>query len=180
MLMHMDDFDHLELRALSAIASHLSYIRLLDEILDQIDELLNLYQPPKTGKIRVQRWKRTKGDVSVRAPMAVQWIQHRTTRRWRGVVVSTFKVSRSGKSARAFHEHHERVSSYLRALQRVLQLRSEAFTRVETFRRSMLLAERSHIGGMQKVRQVLQDHLDAVPPELRALQRSTGDPIENE
>lgn len=180
MLVTMNDFDHLEQRALSAVHSHLSYIRLLDRILDQIDELLNLYQPPKTGKIRVQRWKRTKGAESVRAPMAVQWIQHRTTRRWRGVVVSTFKVSRSGKSARAFHEHHERVNSYLRALQRVLQLRSEAFTRVETSRRAMLLAERAHVSGMHEVSHVLQEHLDSVPPGLRALQRSAGDSIENE
>lgn len=180
MLMTMNDSDHLEQRALSAVHSHLGYIRLLDQILDQLDELLNLYQPPKTGKIRVQRWRRTKGAESVRAPMAVQWIQHRTTRRWRGVVVSTFKVSRSGKSARAFYDHHERVNGYLRALQRVLQLRSEAFTRVETFRRAMLLAERAHVGGMKAISQVLLDHLDAVPPELRALQRSSGDVMANE
>lgn len=180
MLVTMNDFDHLKLRALSAIDSHLGYIRLLDQILDQLDELLNLYQPPKTGKIRVQRWKRTKGDKSVRAPMAVRWIQHRTTRRWRGVVVSTFKVSRAGKSARAFHEHHERVATYLGVLQRVLKLRSEAFTRVETFRRSMLLAERSHLGGMGAISGELQSHLDAVPPELRALQRSTWESMEND
>lgn len=180
MLMSMNDFDHLELRALSAIASHLGYIRLLDQVLDQLDELLNLYQPPKTGKIRVQRWKRTKGNESVHAPMVVKWLQHRTTRRWRGVVVSTFKVSRSGKSARAFHEHHERVAGYLGALQRVLQLRSEAFIRVETFRRAMRLAERSHFGAMLAMSQILQADLDAVAPELRALQRSAGDGMENE
>ncbi|MGN6831103.1 hypothetical protein [Paucibacter sp. M5-1] len=168
----MDDFDDLELRGLSAIASHLSYIRLLDLVLDQINELLNLYQPPKTGKIRVERWLRTKGDYSVRSPMAVRWIQHRITRDWRGEVVSTFKVSRSGKSARAFHEHHERVTGYLGAMQSVLKLRTEAFTRVETFRRAMLLAERANRPKVLAISAALQAHLGAVPQELRAVLRS--------
>ncbi|MDY0746543.1 hypothetical protein SNE35_18665 [Paucibacter sp. R3-3] len=176
----MDDFDDLELRALSAISSHISYIHLLDGVLDQINELLNLYQPPKTGKIRVERWKRTKGDYSVRSPMAVKWIQHRTTRDWRGVVVSTFKVSRSGKSARAFHEHHDRVADYLGALQSVLKLRTEAFTRIETFRRGMLLAERANRPKVLAISAVLQADLDAVPPDLRALQRSANRSLENE
>nr|WP_316644191.1 hypothetical protein [uncultured Roseateles sp.] len=176
----MNDFDHLELRALSAIAAHLAYIRLLDQVLEQLNELLNLYQPPKTGKIRIERWKKTKGSESVYAPMAVKWIQHSSTRRWRGVVISTFKLSRSGKSARAFHEHHDRVNGYLGMAQKVMQLRSEAFTRVETFRRAMLLAERAHYGELLATSLALQIDLDAVSPGLRALQRSEGDRREDE
>lgn len=180
MLVTMNDFDQLELRALSAVASHLSYVRLLDQMLDQLNELLNLHQPPKSGKIRVERWKRTKGDGSVYAPMAVKWIQHRTTRRWRGEVIANFKVSRSGRSARAFHEHHERVADYLGTLQKVLKLRSEAFTRVENYRRAMLLAERANVAALLATSQTLQVDLDAVPSELRVLQRSTGERMEDE
>ncbi len=41
----LDDFDNVELRALSAVAAQLDYIRRIDRLLDQVNELLNLYQP---------------------------------------------------------------------------------------------------------------------------------------
>ena len=168
----MNDFDNLELRALTAVAAQLDYIRRIDHLLDQINELLNLYQPPRTGKIRIERWKRTKAGISVYAPMAVKWLQHRTTRRWRGVVVSTFKVSRSGKTAREFSDHRYRVQEYLGTVQELMQLRTQAFLRVETFRRSVVLAERAQSPRLQAIGQKLHADLVAVPPELRALQRS--------
>lgn len=176
----MNDFDHLEVRALSAVASHIDYIRRIDELLDMVNELLNLYQPPRSGKIRVERWKRTKAGISVYAPMAVKWIQHRTTRRWRGMVVSTFKVSRSGKMAREFHDHRHRVQRYLAIVQELLQLRSEAFTRLETFRRSVVLAGRAQSPRLATLGLELQSDLAAVPDELRAVLRSEPQWLEDE
>lgn len=176
----MNDFDNLELRALTAVAAQIDYIRRIDFLLDQINELLNLYQPPRSGKIRIERWKRSKGGISVYAPMAVKWLQHRTTRRWRGVVVSTFKVSRSGKSAREFSAHRYRVQEYLGTVQELMQLRTQAFLRVETFRRSVVLADRAQLPRLQAIGQKLDADLVAVPPELRALQRSEPQGLEDE
>lgn len=176
----MSDSDHIELRALSAVASQLAFIRQIDQLLDMVDELLNLYQPPRTGKIRIQRWKRTKAGISVYAPMAVKWIQHKTTRRWRGVVVSTFKVSRSGKTAREFSDHRYRVQEYLTIVQELLQLRSQAFTRLETFRRSVILANRAQSPRLQAIGLKLHEDLLAVPAELRALQRTEQQWLEDE
>jgi hypothetical protein len=176
----MNDFDHLELRALSAVASQLAYIRRIDQLLDMVNELLNLYQPPRSGKIRIERWKRTKAGISVYAPMAVKWLQHKTTRRWRGVVVSTFKVSRSGKTAREFHDHRHRVQQYLATVQELLQLRSQAFIRLETFRRSVMLAERAQLPQLLSMGLKLQADLAAAPPELRALQRAEPQWLEDE
>jgi len=176
----MNDFDHLEVRALSAVASHIAYIRRIDQLLDMVNELLNLYQPPRTGKIRIERWKRTKAGISVYAPMAVKWIQHRTTRRRRGVVVSTFKVSRSAKTAREFSDHKHRVQDYLAAVQELLQLRSQAFTRLETFRRSVMLADRAQSPRLRAIALKLHEDLAAVPAELRALRPTEPQWLEDE
>ncbi len=156
-----NDYDDLELRGLTALAAQMAYVRTLDDVLDRIDQLLNNYQPPKTGKIRIERWKRTKGAGSVLAPMAIRWIQNRTTLRWRGVVLPTYMLSRSGKSARDFHEHHDRVKRYLQIAQKVLQLRSAVFTRIERARLSMMLAEEGNHAPMLAILAALDAELAA-------------------
>lgn len=76
------------------------YIMRIDTQLMKIDRLLNAYQPPYDGKLRINWWKKN-GKLQ---PLPVVW-KRTKSKRWRGEIVSTKGLSRRVKTQRDFHDY---------------------------------------------------------------------------
>ncbi|MEF2251275.1 hypothetical protein V4D00_12695 [Ralstonia solanacearum] len=55
------------------------HVMRIDQALAGIDDLLNILQPPRTGKIRIERWRE---GMVVLPPTLATWIQRPGSLRW--------------------------------------------------------------------------------------------------
>ncbi|MCP2086070.1 UNVERIFIED_ORG: hypothetical protein J2Y81_002087 [Paraburkholderia sediminicola] len=111
-------------------ASIVAEVAEIDKALTALDELLNLLQPPRTGKIRIEWWER-KGR---RVPTPVIWSYSKAG--WRAVRVPGAGLSRRVKSARDFNDNHKQVKAICQNVTTLLKMREQALAPIAMFQRT--------------------------------------------
>lgn len=114
-------------RTAAKIAAEVAQV---DNALTALDELLNLLQPPHTGKIRIEWWERN----GRRVPMPVVWSHSKAG--WRAVRVPGTGLSRRVKSARAFNDSFKQVKAICQNVTALLKMREQALAPVAMFQRT--------------------------------------------
>lgn len=114
-------------RTAAKIAAEVAQI---DNALMALDELLNLLQPPHTGKIRIEWWERN----GRRVPTPVVWSHSKAG--WRAVRVPGTGLSRRVRSARAFNDNFKQVKAICRNVTTLLKMREQALAPIAMFQRT--------------------------------------------
>ncbi|WP_296661865.1 hypothetical protein [Paraburkholderia sp.] len=102
----------------------------IDSALTALDELLNLLQPPHTGKIRIEWWERN-GRC-----MPTPVICSHSKAGWRAVRVPGKGLSRRVKSARAFNDNYKQVKAICQNVTTLLKMREQALAPIAMFQRT--------------------------------------------
>ncbi|MFL9885222.1 hypothetical protein PQR66_19420 [Paraburkholderia agricolaris] len=102
----------------------------IDNALTALDDLLNLLQPPHTGKIRIEWWERN----GHRVPTPVIWSHSKAG--WRAVRVPGTGLSRRVKSARDFNDNHKQVKAICQNVTTLLKMREQALAPIAMFHRT--------------------------------------------
>ena len=106
----------------------------VDELLRKIDRLLNFYQPPDSGKIRIYWWRKTKHG---KTPVPVMW--YRTGRRdvpWTAKKIGVKHLAMRASSRLRFKVHHRLIRELLRMAGDLLGIRHDAISSVRYFTNS--------------------------------------------
>lgn len=125
--------DHLSMlpeqvaRTAAQIAAEVAEI---DRALDGLDDLLNLLQPPRSGKIRIEWWERAGRQV----PTPVIWSHSKAG--WRAVRVPGTGLSRRVKSARDFNDNYRQVKAICQNVTKLLKMREQALAPIAMFQRT--------------------------------------------
>jgi hypothetical protein len=96
-----------------------------------LDDLLNLLQPPRSGKIRIEWWERAGKPV----PQPVVW-SHTKAAGWRAKRVPITGLSRRTRSAHDFHGTYQQVRAICHNVTKLLTMREQALVRLAMFGRS--------------------------------------------
>jgi hypothetical protein len=102
----------------------------IDKALTALDELLNLLQPPRTGKIRIE-WRERKGR---RVPTPAIWSYSKAG--WRAARVPGTGLSRRVKSARDFNDNYKQVKAICQNVTMLLKMREQALAPIAMFQRA--------------------------------------------
>lgn len=102
----------------------------IDRALEGLDDLLNLLQPPRSGKIRIEWWERAGRPV----PTPVIWSHSKAG--WRAVRVPGAGLSRRAKSARDFNDNYKRVKAICQNVTTLLKMREQALAPIAMFQRT--------------------------------------------
>ena len=114
-------------RVAASIAAEVAEI---DRALTALDELLNLLQPPRTSKIRIEWWERGGRPV----PQPVIWSHSKVG--WRAVRVCAAGLSRHVKSARDFNDNYRQVKAICQNVTTLLKMREQALAPLAMFERT--------------------------------------------
>jgi hypothetical protein len=114
-------------RVAAGIAAEVAEI---DKALTALDDMLNLLQPPRTGKIRIEWWER----AGRRVPTPVIWSHSKAG--WRGVRVPGVGLSRRVKSARDFNDNYKQVKAICQNVTTLLKMREQALAPIAMFQRT--------------------------------------------
>ena len=114
-------------RVAASIAAEVAEI---DRALTALDELLNLLQPPRTGKVRIEWWERGGRPV----PQPVIWSH--TKAGWRAVRVRPAGLSRRVRSARDFNDNYRQVKAICQNVTKLLKMREQALAPLAMFERT--------------------------------------------
>lgn len=128
----IDDVDALPGQAWLIGRQLADHVMQIDQALAGIDDLLNILQPPRTGKIRIEWWRRH-GRV---APTPAAWIQLPGNSRWRAERLPIAGLSKRVKKARAFHDFHRQVQALCQEASKLLVMRHQAMERIAMFQRT--------------------------------------------
>lgn len=114
----------------------------IDNALSALDELLNLLQPPHTGKIRIEWWTRNGRCV----PTPVIWSHSKAG--WRAVRVPGLGLSRRVKSARAFSDNFKQVKAICQNVTMLLKMREQTLAPIAMFQRTMAGTLNTNVGRL--------------------------------
>lgn len=102
----------------------------IDRALTALDELLNLLQPARTGKIRIEWWERAGHPM----PQPVIWSHSKAG--WRAVRVPGTGLSRRVKSAQEFNDNFKQVKAICQNVTTLLKMREQALAPIAMFQRT--------------------------------------------
>jgi len=114
-------------RVAAGIAAEVTEI---DRALTALDDLLNLLQPPRSGKIRIEWWERAGRPV----PQPVIWSHSKAG--WRAVRVRAAGLSRHVRSARDFNDNYRQVKAICQNVATLLKMREQALAPLAMFERT--------------------------------------------
>ncbi|TAM08302.1 MAG: hypothetical protein EPN70_00750 [Paraburkholderia sp.] len=120
----------IEKQARAVAARIAEEIAQIDQALHGLDELLNFLQPPHTGKIRIEWWKRNGRLV----PQPVVW--RHSAAGWRAERVPVAGLSRRVRSAREFHDNQKQVRAVCQNVTKLLTMREQTLAPLAMFRRT--------------------------------------------
>ena len=114
-------------RVAASIAAEVAEI---DRALTALDELLNLLQPARSGKIRIEWWERAGRPM----PQPVIWSHSKAG--WRAVRVRVAGLSRHVRSARDFNDNYRQVKAICQNVTALLKMREQALAPLAMFERT--------------------------------------------
>jgi hypothetical protein len=103
----------------------------IDRALEVLDDLLNLLQPPRSGKIRIEWWERAGRPV----PQPVVW-SHAKATGWRAKRVPSAGLSRRARSTHDFHDTCQQVRAVCQNVTKLMTMREQALAPLAMFSRS--------------------------------------------
>lgn len=108
----------------SALQNTVDLLQRIDTLLLQMDYILNIAQPPLTGKIRIEWPKDKRGRMR---PVPVVWTRLRGTEvRFRYEKLPVTNLTRRARRTGAFNENAEWMKGLLAQVQWLLKLRGRA------------------------------------------------------
>lgn len=151
---------------MAAVTQSLSmHILGIDEKLVEIDRYLDDVQPPHSGKIRIEFWKK---NDRIR-PLPVVWKKTRGGK-WRAELLSTKNLTRRAKTSREFAHNLHLVKELLAVATELLRKRAEAYEKVEHYTRAITLTTRENV----KTIAGYQDRISAVAAQVPGAKEMLG------
>ena len=140
-------------------------IILIDSQLTQIDYALNQLQPGKTGKLRINWWKK-RGKL---VPSVAKWIYVKKIMKWRAERISMDSLVLSVRSSVEFKADAPVVKELMRRTKMLLLLRARALEMMRNFQHASELLNKANADKLT----LLQSDLNGL---LEALKNRTEDP----
>jgi hypothetical protein len=110
-----------------------SHVLLIDAELQKVDAIMNDFQPPVSGKIRIE-WYSSKGRIY---PTPVIWKRTRQGGLWRAERASAKNLASRVKTARQFHKTARGMKLLAKRASALIALRQQALQRVAIFNRTV-------------------------------------------
>jgi hypothetical protein len=137
---------------------------LIDSQLTQIDYALNQLQPGKTGKLRINWWKKRGKSV----PCAAKWIYVKKIMKWRAERISMDSLVLSVRSSVEFKADAPVVKASMRRTKMLLLLRARALEMMQNFQHASQFLNKANADKLT----LLQPYLNGL---LEALKNQTED-----
>lgn len=116
----------------SALQNTVDLLQRIDTLLLQVDYILNIAQPPLTGKIRIEWPKDKRGRIR---PVPAVWTRLRGTEvRFRYKELPLANLPRRARKTGAFNENAEWMRGLLIQVQWLLKLRGRAIDAINNYR----------------------------------------------
>jgi hypothetical protein len=137
----------------------------IDDKLIEIDRYLDDVQPPHTGKIRIQFWRR---NDRVR-PLPVAWKRTRGGK-WRAELLPTKNLIRRAKTSREFAPNRHIVKELLAVASDLLRKRAEAYKKIENYTRAVNLTTSENVKSIA----TYQSRISAIGVLVPAARQAIG------
>lgn len=146
---------------------------LIDEMLLDLDQLLNILQPPRNGKIRIE-WHWPSG---LKKPRAVVYERKGAQKRgrWTRTVVGTSDLPRRAKTSGLFYENRKVVKALLVQAQVLVADRANLIASVTTLTKSSSFKLKSIEPKANKMREEIMETYRNLDSYVRFDQGSVSD-----
>ncbi|MBV0881607.1 hypothetical protein KTQ42_20205 [Noviherbaspirillum sp. L7-7A] len=131
---------------------------LIDSQLTQIDYALNQLQPGKTGKLRINWWKK-RGKL---VPSVAKWIYVKKIMKWRAERINLDSLVLSVRSSVEFKADAPVVKELMRRTKMLLQLRARALQIMQNFQHASELLNKANADKLTLLQSDLNGLIEAL------------------